>query len=151
MFAAKHNLNVGIEGEKVAGQYLIKKGWVVLFKNIKRKGDEIDIIARDPKGTLVFCEVKTMAIRACATVDTTCTDGPAGESLMPEDNMTAFKRRKMARGCEFFARSNPDMVDQEKGWRMDLIAVDLQKLGPAGPWSAAARYAVAGIRHYENI
>ncbi|MCE5193841.1 MAG: YraN family protein [Nitrospiraceae bacterium] len=48
----------GIEGEKLAEDYLKDKAYRIISKNYKTKIGEIDIIA-DDNGTLVFVEVKT--------------------------------------------------------------------------------------------
>lgn len=50
--------NIGKVGEEIAGNYLIKKGYVILEKNFRYGHGEIDIIAKDGE-TLVFVEVKT--------------------------------------------------------------------------------------------
>lgn len=54
----KTKIETGIEGEKIAVQYLENKGYAILFKNWRFKHKEIDIICKD-KSTLVFVEVKT--------------------------------------------------------------------------------------------
>ncbi len=52
------HIELGIEGEKIAAQYLENKGYVILFKNWRFKHKEVDIICKD-KSALVFVEVKT--------------------------------------------------------------------------------------------
>lgn len=47
----------GAEGEAVAADYLIEKGYHILERNYRTALGEIDIIARDGE-TLVFVEVK---------------------------------------------------------------------------------------------
>ena len=54
----KSKIEIGFEGEKIAGQYLENKGYIVLYKNWRFKHKEVDIICKD-KSTLVFVEVKT--------------------------------------------------------------------------------------------
>lgn len=49
---------VGSVGEKIAAQYLSKKGYKILEKNFKCKIGEIDLIALY-KNQIVFVEVKT--------------------------------------------------------------------------------------------
>lgn len=53
----KNNL-IGILGEEVAVNYLIKKGYKIISRNYKKKFAEIDIIALIDK-TIVAVEVKT--------------------------------------------------------------------------------------------
>jgi len=51
---------IGMLGEKIASDYLVKKGYIVVEKNFSCKQGEIDIIAKDnDKKELVFLEVKT--------------------------------------------------------------------------------------------
>lgn len=49
---------LGTHGEKLAAQYLKKKGYIVVETNFTTPLGEIDIICKH-KGTLVFVEVKT--------------------------------------------------------------------------------------------
>jgi len=122
---------IGKLGEKIATQFLIKNDWIILINNYRMRGDEIDIVARDKKGTLVFIEVKTLVMNNLSTFDT----------LMPEDNLTQAKLRKLKRVCEFFSRKYPHWIHEDIGWRIDLIVVELFANGEG----------VSAIRHYENI
>ena len=45
---AKHN-ELGKQGEEIAAQYLIEKGYEILERNWRNRHKEIDIIARDGK------------------------------------------------------------------------------------------------------
>ncbi|CAK8711056.1 UPF0102 protein SAMN04488502_101296 [Candidatus Electronema halotolerans] len=49
---------IGQAGEEAAARYLEQQGWVILARNCRLPGGEIDIIANDG-GCLVFVEVKT--------------------------------------------------------------------------------------------
>lgn len=51
---------LGRYGEDIAVEHLERDGMVVLARNWRCAGGEIDIVARD-SSTLVFCEVKTRA------------------------------------------------------------------------------------------
>ena len=53
---------LGIKGEEVAFNYLIKNGYKILAKNYRNQIGEIDIIAKDKK-TIVFVEVKARSTR----------------------------------------------------------------------------------------
>ena len=53
-----HNLFFGNRGEDIATNFLKKKGYIILERNYRALGTEIDIIARD-KDELVFVEVKS--------------------------------------------------------------------------------------------
>jgi putative endonuclease len=48
----------GQAGEEAAARYLQQQGWVILARNCRLPGGEIDIVAQDG-GCLVFVEVKT--------------------------------------------------------------------------------------------
>jgi putative endonuclease len=53
------NSRVGNQGEEIAANYLIARGYRILERNFRCKGGEVDIIARDPADkSLVFVEVK---------------------------------------------------------------------------------------------
>lgn len=118
--------NTGKTGEDLACEYLVQKGYKILKRNYREKWDEIDIIAKDKRQTIVFVEVKTFA-------------GALVGGLTPEDNMTAAKLKKIRRACQAFAAKNEDLIDDRRGWRIDLVAIELVSDG--GPT----------IRHYENV
>ena len=117
---------IGKIGEEKASAYLINKGYVVLLKNYREKFGEIDIIARASDQILVFIEVKAIAINEIGI-------------LKPEDNFTTQKYRKVKRMAEFYAAAHPELIDEEMGWRIDLIAIEISLNG------------ACAIRHYENI
>lgn len=125
-----NNIKIGQIGENAANEYLINNGWNILIKNYKRKGDEIDIIGLSKDRTLVFFEVKTLFINRLSTFD----------GLSPEDNLSAKKLHKITRACEFFARQHSELIDPDKGWRIDLIAIEL-----------GIDQKPKNMRHYENI
>jgi putative endonuclease len=50
---------VGGYGERVAARALQAAGMQVIDRNWRCSAGELDIIARDATGTIVFCEVKT--------------------------------------------------------------------------------------------
>lgn len=49
----------GAGGEELAARFLERQGWSVVARNWRCRGGELDLIATDPDGVLVFCEVKT--------------------------------------------------------------------------------------------
>ncbi len=54
------NQLTGKQGEELAAQYLIGKGYRILERNFRAEGCETDIIAQLPDGlTVIFAEVKT--------------------------------------------------------------------------------------------
>ncbi|WP_343562356.1 YraN family protein [Sphingobacterium sp.] len=54
---AKH-LEIGVQGEKLAMEYLIEMGYKIMLRNWRFKNLEVDLIVMDGD-TLVFVEVKT--------------------------------------------------------------------------------------------
>ncbi|MCW2614833.1 MAG: hypothetical protein JWN08_1827 [Frankiales bacterium] len=50
---------LGQYGEDVAEQHLLAVGMVVLDRNWRCREGELDLVAREPDGTIVFVEVKT--------------------------------------------------------------------------------------------
>lgn len=55
------NFDFGKEGEKIASQFLVKKGYTILEKNYRALRGEIDIIAKY-KNHLIFVEVKRRSL-----------------------------------------------------------------------------------------
>ncbi|HUC31221.1 MAG TPA: YraN family protein, partial [Candidatus Paceibacterota bacterium] len=96
--------------------------------NHRERFDEIDIIARHLNGTLVFCEVKTID-----------NSGTSFQQLMPEDNLSPMKFKKMVRAAGMFLARHSGLVREGLGWQIDLIAIVLEN------------GKLADLRHYENI
>lgn len=119
------NIKTGQIGENLACEYLVGKGYRVLKRNYRQPWGEIDIVARAPDNTLVFVEVKTI-------------NNPGEGSLLPENEASASKIKKLKRTCEQFVSKFEDLLDEKRGWRIDLVAIELQGQTPL-------------IRHYENI
>jgi putative endonuclease len=117
---------IGKKGEEIAANYIKNKGYKVLAANYRQKFGEIDIIARAPDRTLIFVEVKTALLNERV-------------GLTPEDNVTTHKLNIVKRTANFFAAKYPELIDEEQGWQIDLIAIDLSQNGEFS------------IRHYENI
>ncbi len=124
MFNKKREL--GNIGEDVAANFLLKNGYEILFRNYLKPWGELDIISKSLDGTLVFVEVKTVQ------------GLPANFVLQAEDNLTSAKLKKLQRTASLFAGSNEKLVNKERGWRIDLVAVTI----------FGNDY---DIKHYENI
>jgi putative endonuclease len=123
-----NNSEVGSFGEKIATNVLLKKGYLILFRNHREKFDEIDIVARSPEGILTMCEVKTV------TEKEDFRDG-----FKAEDHLTGQKLKRMTRASRVFTSKHPELIWESRGWQMDLIAVTLKKNN------------VITVRHYKNI
>ncbi len=116
-----HKQKVGKFGEQLAANYLLKRGYKVIAKNVQTGHKEIDIIARQGK-RLVFVEVKTR---------TSLRLGSA-ELAFTFRKFNNFKRALML----YIRRNNLD----EKRARADLISIDVNKAGGS-----------VRIKHYKNI
>lgn len=112
---------LGVEGEDFAVSYLESKGYKILYRNLRERFGELDIVVKDSNDCLVLVEVKTT------------TEG----AITPEDQMTDSKIKKFIRVAEFFANSRPELIGN-KGWRMDVLS--LTKIEKSFV-----------IKHYENI
>lgn len=53
------NQATGNQGEQLAAEHLQRNGYTLLERNFRSRGGEVDIVAKDRDGTLVFVEVKT--------------------------------------------------------------------------------------------
>jgi len=140
------NQQNGKIGEDKACEYLINKGYEVLERNYWQKFGEIDIIAKAPDRTLVFIEVKLLLIKKeLESKSMGDKKSSAGDRFTPEDNFTTQKAKKVKRICEFFAaqQEHEELIDEERGWRLDLIAIDFFE-----DETEAKKFV---IRHYENV
>lgn len=52
-------LALGQYGEALAAEHLVATGMVVLDRNWRCRDGELDLVGREPDGTIVFIEVKT--------------------------------------------------------------------------------------------
>ncbi|MCD5402012.1 YraN family protein [candidate division NPL-UPA2 bacterium] len=100
---------LGKEGEKLACQFLRRKGYRIRERNYCSSLGEIDVVARD-KGTLVFVEVK-----ARRTDRYGC----------PQDSVTKDKQERMRKIALTYLKKN--------GWegdcRFDIISVLMDSEG----------------------
>jgi putative endonuclease len=95
----------GKSGEKIAAEYLIDKGFEILFTNYRYGHKEIDIIARD-ESCIAFVEVKAGRSKAY---------GP------PAGWVNLRKQRKLAEVATVFMQEH-----QFPGYdfRFDVVAID---------------------------
>ena len=81
--------DIGTLGEKVVEEYLRRKGYVFVDRNVSRKSGEIDLIMKN-EDVLHFIEVKSI----------TCAEFPSPEEAAatynPSLNLHAFKLSKVA-------------------------------------------------------
>ena len=132
------HIKTGALGETAAAQFLTTQNFLILDRNVRMPFGEIDIVARDSEGTLIFVEVKTLS---------------HSSTLMPEDNMTRAKFKKLSRVCSAYANSHPTLVDDAFGWRIDLVSVIIN---PPSPMPSEYHLFDFGknnfaVLHYKNI
>jgi putative endonuclease len=125
---------VGKFGEDVAELFLKKKKYRILSRNyILGRVGEIDIVAREKSGKLVFVEVKTLVEF----------DG----TFSPEDHFNEEKIFRVRRLAEAFANKHPEYIDVKLGYRIDLVAVSMKSIfSKLSNWENEC-----DVRHYENF
>lgn len=116
-----HKSDIGKLGEDLACEYLKNKGYKIIERNFRRKWGELDIIAKDPKNVLVFIEVKTLRFGNSAIAELF----NAANQLLPEENLTAAKLKKLKRTASLYAGNHQELINDKKGWRIDLMAIRL--------------------------
>jgi putative endonuclease len=108
--------DIGALGERIAAEYLRRKGFTLVDKNVARKTGELDVVMRNG-ATMHFVEVKTVL----------CYEFPAAESTEdaydPADNLHPQKIRKVARTAEWYVMQN----DWEGEWQVDGALVWLRE------------------------
>lgn len=155
---------IGHLGENIACEYLVNKGYTICERNYRKPWGELDIIAKDPDGTLVFVEVKTITQSKESQNYNLADYAPnslwrairqfgnaamlkklqqkiswrESSQILPEENLTAAKLKKLKRTVSLYAGFHQELIDDEKGWRIDLLAISIDR----------ENY---NIKHYENI
>ena len=114
---------LGTAGEGYARRYLEARGYRFVASQWRSSGCEIDLVFRDA-AELVFVEVKTRRGEG---------SGRAAESVTPRQ-----VRALVRAGLAFVAELTADGED-EPVWRIDLVAVTLDRTGR-----------VADVTHVEN-
>ena len=115
---------LGIFGEKLALNYLKKKGYQILDKNYSPKWSvlgEIDIIAKK-NNIISFVEVKTLN---------------KSSSFFPEDKVNFLKQRKLIKLSQSWLVQNKIPLNSE--WQIDIISIKID-----------LKNKKATIRHFEN-
>jgi putative endonuclease len=100
--------DTGILGEKLACEYLGKKGYDIVETNYRCTEGEIDIIARQGD-VLVFVEVRTKRSRQFGS---------------PEESITGIKKERLRAVAEHYGQERDDLPDS---WRIDVMAIQLDR------------------------
>jgi len=101
---------LGAAGEEVARAHLVRRGYTILARNIRRGGVELDIVARKGQ-TLVFVEVKTRRF------------SHQGAAVLAVD---AKKRRRLVKGAFGWLTSERSRSTRV---RFDVIGVERDDSG----------------------
>lgn len=103
-------MSLGKIGELLAANYLVSKKWKILEKNwFNSKGyriGELDLIAEDTRGELIFVEIKTRKGRLA--------------EMAPGENLNPAKLKKIVKIAQSFLNLKQW---QGRNWRIDLIEV----------------------------
>ncbi len=100
----------GIIGEKLARDFLKKRGYRIRETNYRCPEGEIDIVASH-RDYLVFVEVRTKTSRDFGT---------------PEESITPVKMQRLRTLAARYQQTHADLPTQ---WRIDVVAVELDNKG----------------------
>ena len=113
-FHVRDRSRIGRWAEDLAADFLTSQGVRIVERNVRERFSEIDIVGND-RGELIFAEVRCRRANSMMT---------ALDTLGPQ------KWRRLARGAELYVHR----VSWTKGWRVDLVAVDVDELSWRLKW-----------------
>jgi len=102
--------DTGILGEKLAKDFLKKRGYRIIETNYRCPEGEIDIIAKH-KDSLVFIEVRTKK---------------SLEFGSPEESITRTKRERLRTAAARYRQTHNNLP---LSWRIDVVAIELDQKG----------------------
>jgi putative endonuclease len=108
------NKIVGNQGELITANYLKRKGFTLIEMNYLRKWGEIDVIVQKDQ-IIHFVEVKAVSYETKVYLERAVTHG----TWRPEENVHAFKIKKLSRAIESWIADNNWKGD----WQIDVAAV----------------------------
>jgi putative endonuclease len=100
--------DTGILGEKLARDFLQKRGYHIRDTNYRCPEGEIDIIARH-KESLVFIEVRTRK---------------SLEFGSPEESITPVKMKRLREAAACYQQTHDDLP---ASWRIDVVVIELDR------------------------
>ncbi|MEQ8197964.1 MAG: YraN family protein [Clostridiaceae bacterium] len=116
----KNKRSIGSAGEDYAGEYLKKKGYVILERNFFTRTGEIDIIALK-NHVLIFVEVKTRFNSRCGT---------------GEESINYIKKERCIKSAQYYIHKN-NLYNYNVRFDAVCISIDIDKNEKS-------------IRHYED-
>ena len=105
--------DTGILGEKLAKDFLKKRGYRTLETNYRCPHGEIDIVAKH-KDFLVFIEVRTKT---------------SLEFGSPEESITPAKKERLRATAGHYQQTHNNLPLL---WRIDVVAIELSRQGKLG-------------------
>jgi putative endonuclease len=102
--------DVGILGEKLAKDFLKRKGYRIIETNYRSPEGEIDIIARHDD-FLVFIEVRAKT---------------SLEFGSPEESITPAKMQRIKTAAAYYHQTHDNLPSL---WRIDFVAIELNPKG----------------------
>ena len=102
--------DTGILGEKLAKDFLKKRGYRIRETNYRCPEGEIDIVAKH-KDSLVFIEVRTKR---------------SLEFGSPEESITLSKMERLRASAAHYQQTHDNLPQL---WRIDVVAVELDQKG----------------------
>jgi len=95
---------LGSWGESIAAEYLVKRGYKIVDRNVRTSYGEIDLVARQ-EDVMVFVEVKTRSNMRFG---------------FPENAITPRKREHLIEASQTYLQDCPKPIGD---WRIDVIAI----------------------------
>lgn len=115
---------LGYSGEKLAADYLKKKGYEILGHNFTVRGGEIDLIARQ-KNVVVFIEVKLRT----------------GNSFgYGDESLTNLKKKRIHRTIQKYLEKHMGSL-KDPDYRIDLVEIEFDRVA----------HKLKNITHFEDI
>ena len=109
----------GRAAEEAAARYLAARGWRILARNIRRRVGEVDLLALDPAGVLVFVEVRARRRGG----------GESGRSRAAS-SVDRRKQERLVRAARAILAAQPRL--QGLPARFDVVAVEADETGRPG-------------------
>lgn len=102
--------DTGILGEKLAKDFLKKRGYRIIETNYRCRAGEIDIVAKH-KDALAFIEVRTKTSQ---------------EFGSPEESITPAKRARLRATAADYRQTHDNLPPL---WRIDVVVVEMNQEG----------------------
>lgn len=125
----RNYIEFGSFAEKMAGDFLVSRGYKILDRNYRKPWGEVDIIAEKPaqaggEGIIIFVEVKA-------------SDSPSPKGFEPEKRVNSDKIKRIKRAALTYIQQNN--LD-DRSWQIDIISLEVNK-----------NTRTAKITHFKNV